>query len=82
MGVAGRFAPRALPRAAGFSGCEAGVSLGAAAVRADLRTFSIVVASLGGWTIGFQIVAQKRKPVTDRIRHTCPFQIEFPDDRS
>jgi hypothetical protein len=50
VGVAGRFAPRALPRATGFSGCGAGAGLGAAAVRADLRTFSIVVASLvGGW---------------------------------
>ena len=52
VGVTGRFAPRALPRATGFSGCEAGACL-EAAVRADLRTFSIVVASLVEWTMGF-----------------------------
>ena len=61
VGVAGRFAPRALPRAAGFSGCEAGAGLGAAAVRADLRTLSIVVASLVRWTMGFQMRARERK---------------------
>jgi hypothetical protein len=61
VGVAGRFAPRALPRATGFSGCGAGAGLGAAAVRADLRTFSIVVVSLVGWMVGFQVGAQERK---------------------
>jgi len=42
VGVAGRFAPRPLPRAAGFSGSGAGAGLEVAAVRVDRRTFSIV----------------------------------------
>ena len=58
MGVAGRFAPRPLPRGAGFSDSGAGAGLGAAAVRADLRTLSIVGAGLGEWTMGSQMKAR------------------------
>ena len=63
VGVAGRFAPRPLPRAAGFSGCGAGAGLEVAAVRVDLRTLSIVVVSLGGWAMlmGFQMKVRERK---------------------
>ena len=70
VGVAGRFAPRALPRATGFSGCMAGGGLEAAAVRADLRTFSIVVTSLVGWAMGFQMKAQERELALPRLKHS------------